>query len=695
MTEPTTRWWQLNLTCEHWQAAEQMAVTALRPLLTDAEDAGTITAWWFIRKDATWRVRLRPTTPAFIEQITTKLISQEAVRTCSQTIYEPETHAFGGPAGLDIAHDLFHADSRHLLDHLAPSEHDHRRELAVILATRLLRAAGQDCYEQGDCWTQLATHRTPTSRTAALGAIEPSPATAAAMQQLITATTDTVGSVLHTTSTWVSAVEHAGRRLAGLAAHGALTRGLRAVLTQHLLFLFNRHGIGTHDQYVLATAASRSVFGSASTTPATAAANPTSGTGPATLRAVTPADTDPTARADQLRAALADYLKSWGTFRTLQVEAAFRTVPRHLFLPGTDLDVAYGRKPVVTRRAAEGASVSSASSPKLVATMLEQLAAQPGQRVLEIGTATGINAALLAELVGPTGTVVTIELDDDLAATAAKNLETAGYPQVKVLCGDGALGHPGHGPYHRIIVTAEAWDLVPAWWDQLTVGGRLVVPLRLHASGLTRALGFGLHQPGQMVSTSAVVCGFVPLRGAAEHADHHLRLADDVVLTLDTADLPDHAALAHTLTHPAQQHWTSIHVRHDEPAEHLDLWLATTTASNFGRLSVGSHARSSALADPARRWAGAALYDGGALAYLTTRERGNDANELGVIVHGPDSATLAAHTTDLLRQWDHQRPSQPTITAHRIGSPSDPTSTGARSAGVPLVRPHTLITIAW
>jgi protein-L-isoaspartate(D-aspartate) O-methyltransferase len=682
MTGPTTTtgWRQLNFTCDHWQAAEQMGVTHLRPLLTNAEDAGIITAWWFVRKGDTWRVRLRPATPAFIDQTTTALIGQETVRTWSETIYEPETHAFGGPAGMDIAHDLFHADSRHLLDHLAHADHDHRRELAVILATRLLRAAGQDWYEQSDCWTHLATHRTP-----ALGVVEPSPLTAAAVQRLITATTDTVGSPLHTTPTWVDAFEHAGRHLADLAAHGTLTRGLRGVLTQHLLFLCNRHGICAHDQYVLAAAASRIVLGPASTAPDTTAANPT----PAILSAVTSANTGTTARADQLRSALADYIKSWGTFRTPQVEAAFRTVPRHLFLPGVDLDVAYGREPVVTRRAADSTSVSSASSPKLVATMLEQLAVQPGRRVLEIGAATGINAALLAELVGPTGTVVTIELDDDLAAGAATSLETAGYPQVKVSCGDGAFGHPGHAPYDRIIVTAEVWDLVPAWWDQLTVGGRLVVPLCLHGSGLTRAIAFDLHQPDQMVSTSAVVCGFVPLRGAAEHAEHHVRLADDVVLKLDAADLPDYAALAHTLTHPAQHHWTGIHVRHDEPAEHLDLWLATT-ASSFGRLSVGSPARTSGLADPALRWAGAALYDGGTIAYLAARELNDDVNELGVIVHGPDSAKLAAHITDLLNQWDHQRPSQPTITAHRADSPSDLSSTGAR-----IVRPHTLITITW
>ncbi|MGH3693319.1 MAG: methyltransferase, FxLD system [Pseudonocardiaceae bacterium] len=553
-----------------------------------------------------------------------------------------------------------------------------------MLATRLLRAAGEDRYEQGDCWIQLATHRTPAS-----GVADPSPSTTAAVHRLITATTDTAASPLHTAPTWVEAVEHAGRRLADLAAHGTLTRGLRGVLTQHLLFLFNRHGIAAHDQYVLAAAASRIIFGAASTTPNTTPAHPTSGTDPATLSPVISPNPDTTARAEKLRADLADYVKSWGTFRTPQVEAAFRTVPRHLFLPGVDLDVAYGRNPVVTRRTAEGSSVSSASSPKLVATMLEQLAVQPGQRVLEIGAATGINAALLAELAGPTGTVVTLELDDDLAAAAAKNLDATGYPQVRVICGDGAAGYPPGAPYERIIVTAGTWDLVPAWWDQLTIGGRLVVPLRLHGSGLTRALAFDRHQPDQMISTSAAVCGLVPLRGAAERPDHHVRLAEDVVLNLDAADLPDHAALAHTLTHPPQQHWTGIHVRHDEPAEHLDLWLATTTG-NFARLSVGAPARASGLADPARRWAGAALYDGGTLAYLAARKLTDDVNELGVIAHGPDSATLTAHTTDLLHQWDHQRPSQPTITAHRAGNPSDPSSTGTHIA-----RPHTSITITW
>ncbi|MGQ0717345.1 MAG: methyltransferase, FxLD system [Pseudonocardiales bacterium] len=317
----------------------------------------------------------------------------------------------------------------------------------------------------------------------------------------------------------------------------------------------------------------------------------------------------------------------------------------------------------MTKRAADGTALSSASSPNLVAEMLEALDVAPGHRVLEIGAATGINAALLAELVGPTGEVVTIELDDDLAAAAHAGLVASGYPQVKVICGDGALGHPARAPYDRIIVTAGAWDIVSAWWQQLAVGGRLVVLLRLHGSGLTRAIALDLQAPGRMTSTSAMVCGFVPLRGTAEQAEGVVPLADDVVLHLDAVDLPDEAALGHALTYPAHPHWTGVQIRDDEPVAHLDLWLATTGSGNFGRLSVASAARASGLVDPALRWAGATLYDGATLAYLTVREHSDDVSELGVIAHGPDSTKLAAQVSDLLHRWNQKRPTQPIITA--------------------------------
>ena len=363
MTDPTTAGWrQLTVTFTTWQAAEHVVVADLGPMLAAAEDAGVVTAWWFIRKGRIWRIRMLTANPGIVGEIAAALTQRETVRECAETIYEPETRPFGGPAGMDLAHRLFHADSRHLLVHLAAGQRDRRRELAMVLATRLQRAAGLDWYEQGDCWAQLATHRAAADR-----ATEPSASMIDDARLLMTATTDTDDSPLHHAPSWVDAFEHTGQRLAELARRGTLTRGLRAVLTHHLLFLFNRHGVSAGDQRLLATAASRAVFDAPQDTRNTSPADTTAGaktgsTSPDTVGAVT---SEPETRAAQLRDELADYIAGWGTFQTPQVEAAFRTVPRHLFLPGIDLETAYGRKPVVTRRAANGSSVSSASSPKL------------------------------------------------------------------------------------------------------------------------------------------------------------------------------------------------------------------------------------------------------------------------------------------------------------------------------------------
>ena len=686
-------WRQVNLGSDSWRVAEQTAVTHLGPLLTDAEDAGQLTRWWFVRKGESWRLRFQPaaghedTTSTALGHLAADLMDQGVVRRYAEVIYEPETLAFGGHDAMALAHDLFHADSRHILGHLASSATgtDHRRELGLLLGTRLMRAAGLDFYEQGDVWAQLAAHRSTETDP------EASPTTLTALQRFLTAAGDSADSPLTSAPNWPAAFEHTGQALAALAQDGELTRGLRAVLAHHLLFAFNRMGISAADQSTLAIAATRVIFQKQNSpdptlTDAWGTARPTTVTAVTTDAAAAPA-ADP----EQLREALIAHLDRFDAFRTSQVRQAFRTVPRHLFLPGADLPTAYAPKPVVTKRADDDTAVSSASSPHVVATMLEQLDVRPGHRVLEIGAATGINAALLAELVGPTGTVVTIELDDDLAAGARTHLTEAGYDQVEVVCGDGALGHPAAAPYDRIIVTAGAWDIVAAWWQQLSVGGRLVVPLRLHGSGLTRSLAFDLVEHGRMVSTSATVCGFVPMRGAAEMGERHIRLADDVILKVDAGDLPDETALTHALTHPAHEQWTGLQVRHDEPAQHLDLWLATTsTTLSFGRIAVGSAARAAGLVDPALRWAGAALHDGGTITYLAVRPVNDEVDELGVVAHGPDSGKVASHTSDLLRRWDQDRPAEATITACPAGMPA-----GQLPAGASIARPGTNLVVAW
>lgn len=150
-------------------------------------------------------------------------------------------------------------------------------------------------------------------------------------------------------------------------------------------------------------------------------------------------------------------------------------MPRHTFVPEVPVDEAYADAPLYTKTDGNGASISAASQPRIVAMMLEQLQPEPGQRVLELGAGTGYNAGLLAHLVGEHGQVTTIDVDDNTVDDARSGLAAAGIDNVRVVLGDGALGHPDGAPYDRIIATVGAWGLPPAWLAQLAPGGRLVV----------------------------------------------------------------------------------------------------------------------------------------------------------------------------------------------------------------------------
>ena len=99
-----------------------------------------------------------------------------------------------------------------------------------------------------------------------------------------------------------------------------------------------------------------------------------------------------------------------------RIAAALRDVPRHLFLPHLPPQDAYLDDAIVTKRDAEGQPISSSSQPAIMAIMLDQLTLAPGQRVLEIGAGTGYNAALMRHLVGPSGTVVSVDIDADRLA---------------------------------------------------------------------------------------------------------------------------------------------------------------------------------------------------------------------------------------------------------------------------------------
>ena len=192
-------------------------------------------------------------------------------------------------------------------------------------------------------------------------------------------------------------------------------------------------------------------------------------------------------QARQLRDAMTDKLVQRGAVTSPAVEAAFRAVPRHAFaLPGTPLEECYNGSIVRTKKDAEGVTLSSISAAWLQALMIAQAGTRPGAQILEVGT-TGYNAALLAEVAGPGGHVVTLDIDPEVTGRAAAALRAAGYgDRVTVLTGDGEHGAPGHGPFDAIVITAGAWDLALPWTAQLQEGGTLVVPLRMN--GVTRVI---------------------------------------------------------------------------------------------------------------------------------------------------------------------------------------------------------------
>ncbi|WP_156994474.1 methyltransferase domain-containing protein, partial [Pseudonocardia acaciae] len=153
---------------------------------------------------------------------------------------------------------------------------------------------------------------------------------------------------------------------------------------------------------------------------------------------------------------------------------------------------------------------SSASQPSVVATMLAALDVEPGMRVLEIGTGTGWNAALLAHRVGAPN-VTTVEIDPEVAGQARSALARAGYDKVTVVTGDGELGHPGAAPYDRVIVTVGVREVPYPWIAQTVAGGLVLVPLRnaFHPPGLA---SLRVHEDGTATGRLGAPLLFIGLR---------------------------------------------------------------------------------------------------------------------------------------------------------------------------------------
>ncbi len=226
--------------------------------------------------------------------------------------------------------------------------------------------------------------------------------------------------------------------------------------------------------------------------------------GPGAFGQKTAAGEDRFARERQ--AMVADQIEARGV-RDPRVLAAMRTVPRHLFVPDEFRARSYEDHPLPI---GEGQTISQ---PYIVALMTEALALKATDRVLEIGTGSGYQAAVLSRLARR---VLSVEIDGVLARRAADTLSRLGYANVTVRRGDGFFGWQEEAPFDAVIVTCAVEAVPPALLDQLAEGGRLIAPVG--NTQLFQTLTLIRKTAGRPVVQRLIDVRFVPMTGAAQES---------------------------------------------------------------------------------------------------------------------------------------------------------------------------------
>ena len=374
---------------------------------------------------------------------------------------------------------------------------------------------------------------------------------------------------------------------------------------------------------------------------------------------------------DGLRERLVAQVLQTSGIRDERISAALRDVPRHLFLPHLPPEQAYLDDAIVTKRDADGQPISSSSQPAIMAIMLDQLTLAPGQRVLEIGAGTGYNAALMQHIVGPSGAVVSVDIEADLVDQAREHLASAGYPDVTVVAADGADGYLPGAPYDRVIATVGVSDLAPAWLDQAGPGARIVVPLDVRGSQLAVAFGRS-GSGGHWVSRSIAPCGFMRMRGSLAGPERTVVLQPGLSvmlpdgLTLADGHEADGAALAAFLDGPPAEFGTGVRTSSLQVFWGLGLWLATRDRRSCGVAEDRSAGQGTAQALRLARaplrggaiLATAGIVDFGGIAVLTAEQLTPAADgqsgqlALEVAGFGPHGAELGAALAAQVQAWD-------------------------------------------
>jgi len=174
---------------------------------------------------------------------------------------------------------------------------------------------------------------------------------------------------------------------------------------------------------------------------------------------------------EEQRELLIKHLIEVGALKTPKIIEAFRKVPRHLFVRKDYLKYAYEDIPLPTFNG------QTISQPYTIAIMTEALSPKSGEKILEIGSGSGYQAALLGFCVGKRGKVITIELEKDLVEFSKKNMKGIKLGNVKIIHGDGKKGYPKEAPYDKCIITAACDEVPKAIIDQVKINGRVVAPV--------------------------------------------------------------------------------------------------------------------------------------------------------------------------------------------------------------------------
>ena len=206
------------------------------------------------------------------------------------------------------------------------------------------------------------------------------------------------------------------------------------------------------------------------------------------------------------RSELVRELKKEGYIKRSPVEKAFMAVRREEFVVEDTRSYSYSDTPLPI------ICGQTISAPSMIAIMLEEADLRPGMKVLEIGTGSGYNAALLAEIAGQ-DSITTVERFPELVEWGGSNLRRNGYDRVKVVLGDGTLGYEPAAPYDCIMATAGAPRIPRQWITQTRVGGRIVAPIGKSSFTQTLAIATRL-QTEEVDIRWGTPCAFVPLIGA-------------------------------------------------------------------------------------------------------------------------------------------------------------------------------------